>query len=195
VSRRIQTGTIPQAAASKTSDAANEGEAPEVTFRDTEELTLGARPNSVAFATTSSPAVSADDYLDRLVKYVPAEIIAVYLGATNVVPINDPSRWMALWVIAGLCVVCTPIYMYVATKQDGQPTLWSQIVISSIAFPVWVFAIGGPFRVFSWYEEKQWIAAIAITFGTFLTGLYKPAPSPATGVAVEQGGVKVGVGN
>ena len=179
MSRRIQTGIIAQPAAIRTSDAADERETSEVSFTDTEELTLGVRPSSVAFATTSSPAVN-DDYLDRLVKYIPAEVVALYLGATNVVPLKDPSHWTALWIIAGLCAVCTPIYMYVATKEGCKPTLWSQILISSIAFLVWVFAIGGPFRVFPWYEEKQWTAAIAITFGTFLVGLYKPAPGPAT---------------
>ncbi len=152
-----------------------------ISFKDTEELTLGAGAMPPAPSPAASSAVNADGYIDRLVKYIPTEIIALYLGATNVVPFKDPSRWTALWIITGLCVVCTPIYMYVATKSEGQPTLWSQIAISSIAFPVWVFAIGGPFRLFSWYDEKQWVAAIVITFGTFLAGLYKPEPAAASG--------------
>jgi hypothetical protein len=170
---------VPDPTASATSDVDHAVETPNISFTDIEELTLGPRPAPAPFA-ASSPTVEADDYVDRLVKYIPSEIIALYLGAVNVVPFKDPSRWTALWIIAGLSAVCTPIYMYVATREGGKPTLWSQIVISSIAFPVWVFAIGGPFRVFSWYDEKQWISAIVITFGTFLVGIYKPEPAPAT---------------
>jgi hypothetical protein len=122
-----------------------------------------------------------DTYLDRLVKYIPTEIIALYLGATNVVPHTAKSNEMiALWVIAALTAICTPIYMYYATKEPDQPTLWSQIVISSIAFPVWVFAIGGPFQVTwpNWYPDNKWIAAIVISFATFLLGIYQPTDSP-----------------
>lgn len=123
--------------------------------------------------------IEADGYLDRLLKYVPTEIIALYLGAINVVPHGNPSYWTALWVIAGLCTVATPIYMYFATRVPGQPTLWSQIILSSVAFPVWVFAIGGPFREFRWYEHQQWIAAIVISFSTFAMGLVRPSPPEA----------------
>ena len=161
-------------------DAEVEAASAEVTFTDTEELTLGVVQAPAAFSQATAPAADADGYIDRLVKYIPTEIIALYLGATNVVPVKDPSHWMALWIITGLCIVCTPIYMYAATKKAGEPTLWSQITISSMAFPVWVFAIGGPFRAFPWYDEKQWIAAIVITFATFLAGIYKPNPAPAT---------------
>jgi hypothetical protein len=143
-------------------------------------LTLGIAPKPIVFATTSTPAIPPDGYLDRLVKYIPAEIIALYLGAANVVPSTDPSFHAAIWIIAILTTLCTPIYMYFSTRETGQPTLWSQIVISSIAFPIWVFAIGGPFRFFSWYEQKRWVGALVITFFTFLLGSYNPSPTPAT---------------
>lgn len=167
-------------AAAAIAGSVNNEEVAEISFTDTEELRLGPGAPSPAPGQAASLAVSGDSYIDRLVKYIPTEIIALYLGATNVVPVQDPSHWTALWIITGLCIACTPIYMYAATKQENEPTLWSQIAISSIAFPVWVFAIGGPFRSFSWYDEKQWVSAIVITFGTFLAGIYKPATDPGS---------------
>jgi len=137
-------------------------------------------------------ASQSDGYLDRLLKYIPAEIITLYLGASNVVPhssgyhlvnglmTKDPAglsqEVIGLWVVTGLTAVITPVYLYFSTREPGKPTLWSQIVISSLAFPVWVFAIGGPFERTSpeWYAENRWIAAIVICFGTFLAGMYKP---------------------
>ena len=180
MSRRIQTRTAPATASAGIAGSVANEEVAGISFTDTEELALGPGAPPSASGQAASSAVSSDGYIDRLIKYIPSEIIALYLGATNVVPVKDPSRWTALWIITGLCVVCTPIYMYLATKQERQPTLWSQIAISSIAFPVWVFAIGGPFRSFPWYDEKQWIAAIIITFGTFLAGVYKPEPAAAS---------------
>lgn len=126
-----------------------------------------------------APAESdADGYIDRLLKYIPADIIALYLGVTNVVPQQDPSRDMALWIITVLVALCTPFYLYATTREQGEPTPWSQIAISSVAFPIWVFAMGGPFASLPWYEEKRWVAAVIISFFTFLVGTYKPRPAP-----------------
>jgi hypothetical protein len=171
-----------------------------------EELTLGGPARAVrtrsltsatvAYATASTTADKPDGYIDRLLKYIPSEIIALYLGVTNVVPVQDSSYWLSLWIITIVTALCTPIYMYIMTKEDGQPTAWEQIVISSIAFPIWVFAIGGPFVQYSWYAPKHWIAAVIITFSTFLIGIRKPAesqgaapPQAAAGVALNQPGV------
>lgn len=133
---------------------------------------------------TSSPTDTGggDGYIDRVLKFIPSEIIALYLGATNVVPPTDPGhpdqQKIALWAVAALAALATPLYLYVTTRQKGEPTAWSQIIISTIAFPVWVYAIGGPFEVcFKWYAQERWIGAIVIMFGTFLVGLYKPPES------------------
>jgi hypothetical protein len=183
VSRRIQTGVAPRPAASVVADldevTLTEFE-PETQVKDlSQPLLLGGESRFVSYAASSTAHAESDGYLDRLLKYIPTEIIALYLGATNIVPSTDSSYWTALWIIAALTALCTPIYMYFATREEGQPTLWSQIVISSIAFPIWVFAIGGPFRHFSWYNEKHWIGAIAISFSTFAMGIHKPKQAPA----------------
>jgi len=187
VSRRIQTGVAPQPAQRATPSAVEDLD--QVTFTEfepasartslPEPLLLGVESRFLSYSAPSAPHAESDGYLDRLIKYIPAEVIALYLGATNVVPTTDSSYWSALWIITVLTALCTPVYMYFVTKADHQPTLWSQIIISSVAFPIWVFAIGGPFRHFSWYNEKHWIAAIAISFGTFAIGIHKPKPAPA----------------
>jgi len=121
-----------------------------------------------------------DGYIDRLLKYIPAEVIALYLGANNVIPASDSThphqQEIAMWVVAGLAALATPLYLFITTRKKGAPTVWSQIIICSVAFPVWVFAIGGPFEVSfpDWYKQERWIGAIVIMFGTFLAGLYQP---------------------
>lgn len=136
--------------------------------------------------TTIAMNPETDSYIDRLVKYIPAEIIALYLAVTNVIPDDrNPAAGppphhseynIAMWVVTAVTMLCVPLYMYFITKADNQPPLWSQIIISSIAFPVWVFAIGGPFTSLRWYPHNRWIAAIVISFVTFLVGIYQPKP-------------------
>lgn len=121
-----------------------------------------------------------DGYIDRLLKYIPAEVIALYLGANNVIPASDSShphqQEFAMWAVAALAALATPLYLYITTRKKGAPPVWSQIIIGSVAFPVWVFAIGGPFEASfpNWYKQERWIGAIVIMFGTFLAGLYLP---------------------
>lgn len=184
MSRRVQTGLPPRPA---TSYPHAERDVPTITFQDSEPeageeplaepLLLGGLPVP-APVLAPPPVTETDGYLDRLLKYIPTEIIALYLGAINIVPHDDPAYWPALWTIAALSTLCTPVYMYFATREPDKPTLWSQILISSIAFPIWVFAMGGPFRQFSWYSHRQWISAIIISFCTFGMGLFRPAAPP-----------------
>jgi hypothetical protein len=119
-----------------------------------------------------------DGYLDRLLKYIPAEIIALYLGVTNVIPPPLSAHVKALWIVTAISTICVPVYMYFSTEKTDHAPLWPQIAISSVSFPLWVFAIGGPFSQYSWYDGCRWIAAITICFATFLFGLYRPAPAP-----------------
>jgi hypothetical protein len=112
------------------------------------------------------------DYLGRLVGYIPAEIIALYLTATGLVPSSTSVRQTVLWWIFGLCTLLTPVALYFATWDPKKGPLYLQVILATIAFPVWAFAIGGPFSSLSWYES--WIASLILIFVTFGFGLIKP---------------------
>lgn len=115
-----------------------------------------------------------DDYLGRLVKYIPAEIVAIYLAATGFVPAVDESRQTWLWIIFGVCAFLTPIYFYLATqdKKNRKGPLVKQVVLATVAFPVWVLAVGGPFAALAWY--KSYVASIILILVTSIFGKIKP---------------------
>jgi hypothetical protein len=117
-----------------------------------------------------------DDYLTRLIKYIPAEMVTLFLTASNTVPRN--WNWQrevsAQWFITAVVFLLTPLYFIKVTRSAGAPLLWQQVLFSTIAFPVWVFAIGGPFRLYQWYSEWQWSAGVLIAFTTVIMGIYKP---------------------
>ncbi len=121
-----------------------------------------------------APAPTTDDYLSRLAKYIPAEIVGLFLFVTGVIPETPgPSNTTAQWVVFAVCCVLTFVYMWHATRREGGKALWPQVILATIAFPVWVFAIGGPFKGFAWYQS--WIAALALGFTTVVFGMFEPA--------------------
>lgn len=115
------------------------------------------------------------DYLGRLVGYIPAEIVAIYLAAAGFTEAAGSTRQMWLWIIFIACAVLTPIYFLIATrdKKRKKGPLYIQVALATVAFPVWVFAIGGPFLAFAWY--RGFIASIVLIFVTSIFG--KIAPS------------------
>lgn len=105
-----------------------------------------------------------DTYLDKVVKYIPADIVALWLAATGA--INEaksvPSVGL-LWAVFGVLLVATPIWVIRLTNEQGKPPARTQAVIATGAFAVWVFAVGGPFARLGAYRP---------VYGTLLLLLY-----------------------
>jgi hypothetical protein len=126
-----------------------------------------------AAAPASAPNV--DDYLGRLLKYIPAEIVGFYLAAAGLMsPQPGAPNYTGLWVVFALGFILVPIYFWIATTREGKRPLWSQIVLATIGYPVWVFAIGGPFASFTWYRSS--VASVLLIFATVVFGMYEPPP-------------------
>jgi hypothetical protein len=125
---------------------------------------------------TRSAATTAtkDDYLGRLAKYIPAEVVGLYVAMVAAAPTTNPHYSTILWVIFFLNAVLVPIYMWIVTSREGKKPLMLQIVLASLAFPVWAFAMGGPFTQFSWYQG--WMASMLLMFVTVVFGLAEPKP-------------------
>jgi hypothetical protein len=116
-----------------------------------------------------------DDYLGRLAGYIPAEVVGLYVATSGMVPLKAPNtpNYTALWVIFTVTFAFVPLYFLFATTRGKKKPLWPQVVLATLAYPVWVFAIGGPFTYFHWYQG--WIASVTLAFVTVAMGFYKPA--------------------
>ena len=105
----------------------------------------------------TSAESNPDSYFDRLFKYIPSDVVACWLATTGIInslPDQEPKNaW--LWIIFFFLLVMTPIWVKSQTKEPRQQTAHTQIIISAIAFVVWVFALGGPFTSFSFYRPYQ----------------------------------------
>jgi hypothetical protein len=119
---------------------------------------------------------SEDDYLTKVVKYVPVEILATYLLMAGVVDSNVTSKHdHAIWLgslLAGILLLTIPYDLQVL-----KIVRWSQIAMSLVALAVYVFALGGWFATTSWYH--QWYASIVVPVFALLIAILKlPALPP-----------------
>src|SRR5260370_34087312 len=142
-------------------------------------IETGARPGAQPLAAHDPPV--ADDYLGRLVKYVPAEIIALYLTVAGIIPPDPTGRPRATvpWVVFFGCLVLVPVFTWVATTRHGRPPLTAQVVISTLAFPIWAFAIGGPFASLAWVPPRVAPGGVPLAAPVLWLSHPPPRPSPA----------------
>lgn len=138
------------------------------------------------FAAAGAKDRPADSYSDRLVKYLPAESVAFYAGIDKLVASHfgidstataaahvSPGAliWAALFFAVGL--LGTPIYLY-RRRLAGQPWVMN-VIISTIAFPLWAYTLGGSlFVIIGWYSV--FVAGLLAPLFTFIAGWFEPAP-------------------
>jgi hypothetical protein len=130
-------------------------------------------------------AYVADGYLERIAKYVPAEVLAfsIFINAILDQAVKSGGKLTAM---AGVPVVTIAMVAFVAcwvfaplfawyVRQKGEAWLVNAFV-SFLAFPVWSYAIGNV--AFHDYRDGNLAAILLVTFSLF-SGLIAPrAPSP-----------------
>jgi hypothetical protein len=79
---------------------------------------------------------AADDYLTRLVKLIPAEVVALYLTFKEVA-----ADWLAIW--ATVCLVLVVIVRALGTSGANKPVQWGAVVVAAVSFVLWIYATGG----------------------------------------------------
>jgi hypothetical protein len=101
-------------------------------------------------ARETAPAATSDSYVDRLFKYIPAELVAGYIFVTGVT--NQLTQGVGIrilhWSLFVVFCILTPLYLWRIQKVKKV----QQHIISIISFVVWVFALGGPFSFYGWYN-------------------------------------------
>lgn len=125
---------------------------------------------------STSEDTKPDGYFDRVVKYIPTDVIGAWVAVNGVIKTaasTDPNNiGTILWVLFGVFFVLTGLWVWRQTAESQRPTARLQIFISMIAFGVWVFALGGPFATLGFYKE-YYGTILLIIFSSF-AGLLTP---------------------
>lgn len=106
-------------------------------------------------------AEPADGYLDRLIKYVPAEVVAFYAPTAATAGTN---RGLLLAVVAA-GVVATPGYLWFQSRRqpaDERP-FPHFFVIATLAFLVWALATSAELASTIGLDARTVMVSLAIT--------------------------------
>lgn len=109
-----------------------------------------------------------DTYRDRLFKYIPAEVVTLYLGLTATIAAASNVPPSLAWVIFVAGVIATPYYLRFAQGVRAP----GQLIVSTLAFIVWVFALGGPFATIPGYQQVY--GAVLLPIFTFFVASFSP---------------------
>jgi hypothetical protein len=143
----------------------------------------GAQINPAA-ALGGVPVPTADDYITKLLKYVPVEILGAYLFIQSVVNSNvTTKRAHAVWL---LCLLIVALLFTAAYDRWVLIILRPvQLGVSVLGLAIYVFALGGWFATTAWYHA--WYASIAVPIFAILVSLIKLNPLPTPGGAAGAG--------
>jgi hypothetical protein len=118
-------------------------------------------PGPPAAAGTGAPI---DGWMDRLVKLVPTEIVAVYLAGRGYA-----QRIEGWWPV--ICLVMLVIVRAWGTKARGRGPQWPAVAISGASFIIWVFAVGG--RFLTWQPDPDIAALLVLVWTTLIPVVYR----------------------
>lgn len=108
-------------------------------------------------------APQADNYIDRLLKLIPSETIAMYLFLQGVLKSSELKEGLELnaWLWGLFIVLAFGNILYLRKYLGVKDTL--QLSILTIAFVIWVTTLGGAFALLGGYKDFM---------GSVLLGLY-----------------------
>jgi hypothetical protein len=98
----------------------------------------GTQASGAAAGAAQAPV---DSYTDRLLKYIPVEIVAAFLALDNLIRSASELPGYVHWLVFAVLVLATPLYLAKVEKVTSK----KQLGISTVAFVVWVVALPGPF--------------------------------------------------
>lgn len=129
------------------------------------------RITATSFQGAGAPAPRIDGYFDRVIKYIPADVVGAWVAVTGIIGTSQKSTNI-LWIAFVFGTLFTALWTWKQTAMAGQSPAITQILVATIAFVVWAFALGGPFAGLAWYEPAH--GSLALIGYTLLVGLVVP---------------------
>ena len=112
------------------------------------------------------------DYKSKLLKLIPSEIIAAYILIGGIIP-ADYKYWGCL-IAAIILLVLIPFYL----RRLYDVKRLGQIIYIMIAFVIWIYTLGEPFR--HWGIWQEWIgSALLILYTLTIPLFYHPRAETA----------------
>jgi len=109
---------------------------------------------------SSGEGPKPDNYFDRLLKYIPAEIISTYILLAAPVPDTFAGTAVrrAYWILLLIGLVLTPVFARQVLKVERK----RQICLTTVGFVVFVAGQGGAFALYDWWKGYYALGATAL---------------------------------
>jgi hypothetical protein len=109
-------------------------------------------------------------YEDVLVNLIPGELIAAYIAIDSIAA-SDPS--IQRWVLLATCIIILiliPPYLMKLYNVKGR----TQIIFTMFAFIIWVYCLGGPFKIWGIYNSV--IGSVVLVLFTLIAPIFNLKP-------------------
>lgn len=120
----------------------------------------------------SSGSQGSPGYSERLIKFIPAEILAGYVFVGSHVFHFKSFKGQVIFVVSLIAVCLAAIPIHYRVLRPRAKKIWKHALISCLAFLVWAYAMGGPLAVLGWHHPA--IAGLIMVTFTFFAPLFKP---------------------
>ncbi|PSB26739.1 hypothetical protein [Stenomitos frigidus] len=98
------------------------------------------------------------DYLGRLIKLIPAEVISLYLVGKGVIATGQasetPLSYWIVWTVFCLVAVLVVRIFGTADPKENQPPQILAVLIACVSYLVWIYSMGDVFALLNLYEPK-----------------------------------------
>src|SRR3954447_20550609 len=92
------------------------------------------------------PGEAFRQYLERLLKMIPGEVVAMFLIGKGFIP---PTNKIGGGVWFGICLIFVILIRTYGTAAPEPPQpkkpQWAVVIISTLAYVIWVYSLGWPF--------------------------------------------------
>jgi len=122
-------------------------------------------------------AAQVDTYFDKVIKYIPADIVATWTVVTGLVASASEQvpKAQVLWFAYVFGIIMTALWTWKQTQETNKPIAKTQIVVATLAFVIWVAALGGPFEFLPAYQRLY--GSLLLIAYTLTVGLVNPSES------------------
>lgn len=109
---------------------------------------------------------STDQYIERLVKLIPAEVVGAYMVGKSIAPTEAYPEW------ALVCLILTFVLRALMSLESGRNSLrqrvqWGAVIVATLSFLIWVSVLGDGI---GWGERvlsvEVWQAQLAMLIWT-----------------------------
>jgi hypothetical protein len=124
----------------------------------------GAQPEAAPAPQDTGGRTPVEDRIAAVAAYIPAEILAFYVPAVQAIELlknpgwHGPGQWIAL----GISWVLVPVYFLWIGRNDDRR--WQQVLLSTLAFPIWAYATNRDIGVYASYYDPQLSTLLLLVF-------------------------------